>query len=237
MQTAGRRRTNWAIAASIAAHLGLLTAVLLQRPTLRIPAEPGGPPVAIIPLLIMPKTPAVLSGKGAKPAPIQLHRRPQRNLPRDIPVAPLVAPLAKPAEAARPEPAAAAPRTAAPASAAPDAVRATLRATLGCNEARLAGLSREERAGCLERLGRGAGDVPYLPPSLAPGKAAALQAEGAQKMARKEAAERGFAAPSPSAKAEPQDYSGEPDVATNAMPAHSYPPSKRAAKVLGPLPP
>ena len=162
MQTAGRRRTNWAIAASIAAHLGLLTAVLLQRPTLKIPVEPGGPPVAIIPILIMPRTPAPLAGHGARPAPIQLHRRPQRNLPAETPVAPLVVPTAKPAEVATPAPAAASPRIAAPAPAPPEAVRATLRATLGCNEARLAGLSREERAGCLERLGRGAGDAPYL---------------------------------------------------------------------------
>jgi len=237
MLTATRRRTNWAIAASIAAHLGLLTAVLLQRPTLKIPAEPGGPPVPIIPILIMPRTPAPLAGHGTRPAPIQLHRRPQRNLPTEVPVAPLVVPQVKPAESAPVAAAAGPPKIAAPAPAPADAVRATLRATLGCTEARLAGLSREERAGCLERLGRGATEAPYLPPALAPGKAAALQAAGALKMARKEAAERGLAAASPSSKAEPQDYSGEPDVATNAMPAHTYSPSKRAAKVLGPLPP
>jgi hypothetical protein len=237
MQTARRRRTQWAIAASIVAHLGLLTAVLLQRPTLKIPVEPGGPPLAIIPLLIMPKTPAPLAGRGTRPAPIQLHRRPQRNLPAETPVAPLVVPTVKPAEAAPPAQAPVAQKAPQTVQAPPDAVRATLRATLGCNEAKIAGLSREDRAGCLERFGRGSRDDAYLPPALAPGKRAVLEEAGAQKMARKNAAELGTPADSLSYKAQPQDYSGEPDVATNAMPAHSHPPSKRAAKVLGPLPP
>jgi len=238
MQTARRRWTTLAVAASAVAHAALLVIVLLQRPTLNIPVEPAGPPAAIIPLLLMPRTPAVLSGKGPKPAPIQLHRRPQRNLPAEPSVAPLIAPTPKPAETA-PSPPPAGPAPKGPQALPPpaDAVRSTLRAALGCNQPRIAGFGREERAGCLERLGRGAKDTAYLPPALAPGKAAALQEAGALKLARKAAAERGLTAPSPSPRAEPSDYSGEPDIASNAMPPASHPPSKRAAKVLAPLPP
>jgi hypothetical protein len=117
-------------------------------------------------------------------------------------------------------------------------VRATLRTTLGCTEQRMAAMGREERAGCLERLGRGAQDAPYLAPPLSPEKRGLLEQAGAAKMAQKLAAERALPGAVPeTGKAEPQDYSGEPDVATNAVPAHSHPPSKRAAKVLGRLPP
>ena len=44
MLTARRRRSSWAVAASVVAHLGVLTAVVLQHPTLTIPTEPSGPP-------------------------------------------------------------------------------------------------------------------------------------------------------------------------------------------------
>ena len=238
MQTAWRRRRSWGIAASVVAHLGLLAAVLLQHPTLSIPDDPGGPPQAIIPLLILPRTPAPAPGHAARPTPIQLHRRPQRNLPAEAPVPPLVVPVAKPVEtpAQVQAPATLKPTQAPPAPA--DAVRATLRATLGCTESRMASLSRDERAGCQERLGRGAHDEPYYAPALSPDKRALLDQAGAVKLAQKLAAERPIPGALPqTGKAEPQDYSGEPDVATNAVGAHSHPPSKRAAKVLGPLPP
>ena len=99
MQTAKGRRRSWAIVASVLAHLGVLTAVLSQHPTLTIPVEPGGPPEAIIPLLILPRTPAPLASRGAKPAPIQLHRRAPRNQPMEPPVAPVVIPPPRPANA------------------------------------------------------------------------------------------------------------------------------------------
>jgi hypothetical protein len=237
MQTARRRRNSWAVAASILVHLGVLAAALIYRPTLTIPYEPGGPPEPIIPILLTPRTPTPLAGRHGPQAPIQLHRRLQRNLPVETPVAPVVMPAAKPAEAPvqAPSPVAVKPPPP-PTAATPDALRATLRATLGCNEARLSGAAREDRAGCLERLGRGARDAPYLPPALSPETRAALDKAGAAKMAEKNYAES--AAPTVhSRNPDPQDYSGEPDVATNAMPAHAFPPSKRAARVLKPLPP
>jgi hypothetical protein len=237
MNTARRRRTSWAIAASILAHLGVLTAVLLQRPTLTIPDEPSGPPQAIIPILILPRTPGPVAGRAGRPTPIQLHRRPQRSLPTETPVAPIVVPAARAAETPAQVQAPAALKAPQQPPAPPDAVRATLRAGLGCTEQRLAAMSREERAGCLERLGRGAQAAPYIAPSLSPEKRALLDQAGAAKSAQRQAMEHGIAAPSPSSKAEPSDYSGEPDIASNAMQPASHPASRRAAKVLGPLPP
>jgi translation initiation factor IF-2 len=236
MQTARRRRNSWAVAASVLVHLGVLAAALVYRPTLNIPNEPGGPPEPIIPILLMPRTPTPLAGRHGAPAPIQLHRRTLRNMPTETPVAPVVIPTARPAEAPAQAPAPVAVKPQPPPGAPPEAVRATLRATLGCTEARLPGMSRDDRAGCLERLGRGAHEAAYLPPALSPEKRAALEEAGAAKLAQKNAADR--APPPPGSRTPaPQDYSGEPDVATNAMPAHAYSPSKRAARVLKPLPP
>src|SRR5579859_2596529 len=99
MQTARRRRNSWAVAASVVVHLGVLVAALVYRPTLKIPNEPGGPPEPIIPILLMPRTPTPLAGRHGPQAPIQLHRRVQRNMPTETPVAPVVIPTAKLVEA------------------------------------------------------------------------------------------------------------------------------------------
>jgi hypothetical protein len=232
MLTARRRRSTLAIAASVAAHLGVLIAVLLQHHTLVLPVERAGPPEPIIPMLILPRTPPAAAGPGAKPAPIQLHRRPQRDLPTDTPVAPLVVPAPKAAEPQPQAPAPAAPREPAPPAAPPEAVRNVLRTTLGCADARL---SRDERAGCQERLGRGARDAPYFAPPLSAEKRAGLEQAGAAKLAARAAAERG--GPAPTTMVEPSSYDGDPDIAHNAIAAPAYPPSKRAARVLGRLPP
>jgi len=236
MPTARRRRTSWAIGASVVAHLAVLVVVLLQRPTLRIPVEPSGPPQAIIPILILPRVPAPAAGHGSAPAPIQLHRRPPRNADDFPPIAPLIVPTEeKPAEAPSPARVEAAPKAQAAPAVPADAVRATLRATLGCADARLAGLSREERAGCAERLGHGAREDAYLAPALSADKRALLDQAGAAKMARKNAAERPMAAGHNPP--QPADYDGEPDIPQGALGPIARTPSKRAAPVLGRLPP
>ena len=236
MPTARRRRTSWAIGASIVAHLVVLVAVLLQRPTLRIPVEPSGPPEAIIPILILPRAPAPAAGHGSVPAPIHLHRRPPRNAEDFPPIAPLIVPTEeKPAEAPAPQRVEAAPRPLAAPAIPPDAVRATLRATLGCADSKLAGFTREERAGCAERLGRGARDEAYIAPALSADKRALLDQAGAAKLAQKNAAER--AAPAARNRPEPADYDGEPDVPQSALGPIERKPSKRAAPVLPRLPP
>src|SRR5258708_20325786 len=102
MMTATRRRTTWAVAASIIAHLAVAIVVLLQRPTLPMPEQERGPPEAIIPILIMPRTPPPAAGKLAPAAPIRLHRRPQRFVPPDVATAPIPPPT-PPAPAATPQ--------------------------------------------------------------------------------------------------------------------------------------
>ncbi|HEY2358021.1 MAG TPA: hypothetical protein VGH86_11260 [Phenylobacterium sp.] len=238
MATARRRQTSWAVFASIAVHLGVLAAILSQRPMLRVPVEASGPPQAVIPILILPRTPPPVAGRGLRPAPIQLHRRQQPNLPPAPPVAPFVIPTIKPAETPEPSPGPATPRAPLQPPPPSDAVRATLRTTLGCTEARLPGVTREDRVGCLERLGRGARDEAYLPPVLSSEKRATLDQAGAAKMAQKGAAER--AAPSARINPEPADYDGEPatgGAGQSALGAIEHKPSKRAAPVLGRLPP
>lgn len=238
MQTATRRRTISAMAVSVAVHVAVLTVLALQAPTLRAPLEPSGPPEPVIPVLIMPRVPPAAGGAGLRPAPIQLHRRRQPNLPAALPVAPLVAPVRK-TEAA---PATAATvSTTAPPTAAADTVRSALRTTFGCSDAQMMNLTPAERAKCLERLGQGAHDAPYIPPAFSAGKRIALEKAGEAKMAQKNAAERPASAPVglPTV-AIPQDYDGEPYITgsgPSALGQVQFPASKRAARKLQPLPP
>ena len=102
MLTARRRRTSRAVAVSVAAHVVVLAVVALQSPMLTIPAEPAGPPIPIIPVLLMPRTPPPTAGEKARPEPIRLHRRPQPFLPPEVTPAP-IAPPAPPAAAPAPK--------------------------------------------------------------------------------------------------------------------------------------
>jgi hypothetical protein len=236
MLTAMRRRRSWAILASIGAHLGVLTAVLLQHPTLHIPVEPGGPPVAIIPLLILPRTPPPVGARGVKPAPIQLHQRQLRAPSEPTPVAPVVIAPPKPAETPvqAPEPVTAKEAPQPSAAPVPDAMRAALRTTLGCNSDTL---SRDERARCQERFGRGARDAPYLAQPLSKDKRTALEEAGAAKLAARATMDRPLGAPGP---IEPSDYDGNPymtGAGQDILGPVNLPPSKRAARKLQPLPP
>jgi hypothetical protein len=239
MQSARRRRAAWIIAGSAMAHAVVLTVVALQRPTLFIPQESAGPPEPIIPVLLMPRTPPPPNGHGVRPAPIQLHRRAPREAANPTPIAPLVIPQVKAPPVAPPPTGPVTARETAPLAPPPgDAVRATLRATLGCTEARLAGLSREERQGCLDRLARGARDAPYLGSGLPAEKRALLQDAADAKLAQKVAAER--AAPTARLAPPPADYDGEPDTSGAGQSAYGpieHKASKRAARVLPRLPP
>ena len=242
MQTARRRRTIIATAISAVAHVAVLTVVALQAPMLRIPPQERGPPEAIIPILIMPRTPPP-TGSNTRPAPIRLHRRPQRNLPPELPVAPLPAPA--PAASAAPAPS----RPQAPLHPAPQPegpkgdVRAALRhSPVGCSNGLAVGLNRAERDLCDESLGKSAREAEFIAPSVAmsPAKRALLD----QAAAAKEAAIRRKEAPLTSSLSkpfvEPSDYDGEPYITgsgASAIGQVTYPPDKKAAKKLGRLPP
>lgn len=157
MLTARRRQTTWAIAASTIAHLAVLVLVLLQRPTLPLPEEESGPPEAIIPVLIMPRTPPAPAGRPATPAPIRLHRRPQRFVPPEAPTAPIAPPTPMPA----PGPGApGTPEIFQPAPQ-PEGAKGGVGAALrlgapGCANPLAAGLTRAEREICDEKFGSGA---------------------------------------------------------------------------------
>lgn len=154
MQTARRRRTTWAIAASLAAHLAALWIVAVQQPMLAVPSEPEGPPQSVIPVLLMPRTPPPTAGQRARPQPIRLHRRPQ----------PFVPPQVEPAPIAPPAPASAPPAPRAPVVLHPAPlpegpkgdVRAALRGSpVGCANPLAAGLNKAERDLCDEKFGKG----------------------------------------------------------------------------------
>ena len=175
MRTANRRRTTWAIAVSVVAHLGLVAVALLQHSTLPPQAlDAAGPPEAIIPVLILPRS--TLAANGApRLGDLQLHRRPQRVTPdatasETARVAPLpAAPApARPAEAGQPAPLAAQGLPAPPGAPAPD-LRAALRhGALGCANLAAVGMTRAEREACEDQLGHGAAQAPALALSLEP---------------------------------------------------------------------
>jgi len=240
MQTARRRRTIAATAVSAVAHVVVLTILALQTPMLRLPAEERGPPEAIIPILIMPRTPPP-TGANARPAPIRLHRRPQRNLPHDLPIAPVPAPAPSPAASAtaRPNP----PLHPAPLPEGPkgDMRSALRRSPVGCGNDLAVGLNRAERDLCDESLGKGAKDAEFIPPGagMTAAKRALLDQAAAAREARKAAQERPGGPPA-MVKPPPADYDGDPYVTgagASAVGPSTHKPSTRAAKKLERLPP
>ena len=184
MMTAKRRRTTWAVAASAIAHLAAVIVVLLQRPTLPLPEQERGPPEAIIPILIMPRTPPpAAGGRLAQPSPIRLHRRPQRFVPPEVPTAPIAPPTPPAPPAAAPGPRA--PPVLHPAPE-PEGPKGDLRAALrqgapGCANADTVGLTRAERDLCNEKFGKGAKTAPYLGLGLTADKQRLLDAAAAKK--------------------------------------------------------
>lgn len=179
MPATARRRTYGIAAASVAVHAALLGLVAVQTPRLRVPEPSSGPPEAIIPVLIMPRTPAPAATPGARPSPIRLHRRPQRFDLDDLPLAPLVTPQVTeeaPRVAPEPGPVRATPAPAADALA--ENARRALRSRLDCNSPTL---TRAEREACRERFARGARDAPFLGLGLDRDKASDLANAAARK--------------------------------------------------------
>jgi len=182
------------VAASVVVHAALLTAVAVHAPRLRIPPPEAGPPEAVIPVLILPRTPPPAAAPGAKPAPIRLHRRPQRFASEPLPIAPLVTPTeATPAE--RPAPAAGPRVLNLPSQQDAFAANArnALRSRLGCDDPNL---SRAEREGCLERFGDASRSAPLLGLGVDRDKASALDRAAARRQADYNY-KRGIIAPAP----------------------------------------
>jgi hypothetical protein len=155
MQTASRRRTTWAVTASVLAHALVITIVALQKPMLKIPPEVGAPPPAIIPVLLLPRTPPV-AGQKEKPQPIRLHRRPQPFVPPEV----TPAPIAPPAPAGPAPPAPRAPVTVLHPAPLPQGPKGDVRQALrqgpvGCANPDAVGLTKAERDLCDEKFGKG----------------------------------------------------------------------------------
>jgi hypothetical protein len=162
MPASHRSRNVGIVAASLAVHAAVLAVLALHAPQMRIlPSEPGQP-TAIIPILIMPRVPPPAAAPGAKPAPIRLHRRPQRFAVEPLPLKPLVAPSTEQGPRAAPSEG---PRVLAipsPEETAAANARKALRGKLGCGNANLLNLSPAEREACERELARGAKDAPFL---------------------------------------------------------------------------
>lgn len=184
MQTAGRRRKGVAIAASLIAHLAVGVVLLLQHTSLPTPLDLGGPPEAIIPILILPKTPPPAAGHRAQPQPIRLHRRPQPFVPPDVTPAP-IAPPTPPTAATRPAPTAPPTFHPAPQPEGPkgDAKTALRQSYVGCANPLAVGLTRAERDLCDEKFGKGAKDAEFAGLGLSADKQRLLDAAGARREA------------------------------------------------------
>jgi hypothetical protein len=185
MQTATRRRTTWAVAASGSAHVAVLIILLLQRTTLPIPVGESGPPQPIIPILIVPRTPPTAAGREARPAPIRLHRRPQPFLPPEVTPAPIAPPVPSGPPAAAPAPRGPVALHPSPLPEGPKGeVRTALRAgTPGCANRDAVGLTRAERDLCDEKFGKGAKEAVFAGLGLAPEKQRLFDAASAKKEA------------------------------------------------------
>ena len=194
MQPAKRRRTTWAVAASLIAHVAVGVFLVAQHPTLQMRIGEQGPPQAIIPILLMPKTPPPSAGKVAPSQPIRLHRRPQPFVPPDVTPAPIAPPTPPAAAPAAPPPPKAVPALhPAPMPEGPKGeVRTVLRqSAVGCANPNAVGLTRAERDLCDERMGKGAKDAAFTGLGLSAEKQRLLDAAGA----RKESNERYKSAP------------------------------------------
>jgi hypothetical protein len=182
------------VAASLAVHAVLATLLVLNAPRLRIPEMQSGPPEAIIPILIMPRTPPPAAQAGAAPTQIRLHRRQTRFSDPTPPVAPLVAPE-PPETAVRPATTPGPKTLTIPAyeDALATNARNALRGRRNCDDPNL---SRIEREACQDRLFGNGRDAPPLGLGIDGDKASGLAAEAARKE-RDYKFQRGIKTPSP----------------------------------------
>lgn len=172
MRDAVRRRAIIGVLiASGFAHLGVLALLALVRPELRQIAPPPVFDVEILPRVV--PSPSV----GETVATRELQVRP----PRDVRSRPDVPPLVLPEGAIAP-PDQTAPSGPARPMPVPSEVREALRrGVVGCANPNL--LSQEERDACLERLGAGAKDAPFIEPPMSRDKRRAFDAAARKKEA------------------------------------------------------
>lgn len=179
----GTNHRRWipVVAASVAAHMGLLALLALKTPTFRTQAAP--PPtfeVTVVPRFVPPQT---LKDEQRTPPPRSPPLIPRRVVAPDtpLPVAPLIAPAA-PVRAGEgrgvnlhPAPFPPGPK---------DQLRNALRGSpAGCANADSVILNKAERENCLERFGKGAKDAPFIEPPMSRDKRAAFDKAAERKKA------------------------------------------------------
>ncbi|MES3030611.1 MAG: hypothetical protein V4820_22480 [Pseudomonadota bacterium] len=163
MRPADRRRLTIVLAASGIAHLGVFALLAIDRPSLERNQPPPIFEVEVVPFIMPSRLDHAAPAQTLASRPL----RPRRALRPDetTSVAPLVTPnAARPAEdigtGLAPSPA-----LPGPPAALSNALR---RGAVGCANPTL--LSKVEREACLEKLGAGAKDAPFIPPPIAKDK-------------------------------------------------------------------
>ena len=188
---------------SLLAHVAMLGLLALAQPQLRARPTPEAVyDVQVVRPVYLP--PARSAQDRTRPLAAQ-PIRPRRALrtPERSDVAPLVTPRAQaPANAApSTSPWAVSPPQAGAAAPPPGLSGALRRGTAGCAHPDL--LSRDERAACLERLGRGARDAPFIPPPIAADKKREWDEAAARKRAKWKEREGAVSDPVPSGPSSP----------------------------------
>ena len=159
-------------AASVGLHAVLIGYLALQHPTIIVREAP----TQVFDVTIVPRY--MIEPPRNQPAPIR--PRAARLPPEMSPVTPLrLAPILTPST---PPPSDVSEQSAATSSSDLTALGRALRSGgVGCRNQGLSGLSREEQARCLERLGKGAQSAAYYRPGIDPRKQANLDTWGERK--------------------------------------------------------
>lgn len=163
MRRVDRRRLTIVLAASGVAHLGMFALLALKPPQLGLTEPPPIFEVEVVPFVMPPRQDHAAPARSLASRPL----RPRRTLRPDetTTVAPLVtrqAPASNEEAGLLPVP------SPAPPGASTDLRNALRRGAVGCANPTL--LSKAEREGCLEKLGAGAKDAPFIPPPIAKDK-------------------------------------------------------------------
>ena len=176
MRRMDRRRLTIVLAASGVAHLGMFALLALKPPQLGLAEPPPIFEVEVVPFVMPPRQDHAAPARSLASRPL----RPRRTLRPDetTTVAPLVtrqAPASNEEAGLLPVP------SPAPPGASTDLRNALRRGAVGCANPTL--LSKAEREACLEELGAGAKDAPFIPPPMSADKRQAFDEAAAKKEA------------------------------------------------------
>jgi len=184
------------VAGSVVGHAAFLIVLGLASPTVReVFVDPAPPPPVIVELFRPPPPPREARRTAvSSPAPSPVRPRFVAPQPLRAAVAPL--PMA-PVQKSPAPPAATQSRTGsgsgmgiAPGQPGGYLRGALRRSTVGCANDEAVGLTRREREGCDERLGKGAKDAPFIPAPMAAAKRAGFDAVAAEKARARERREK-----------------------------------------------